>query len=141
MLKRFFVYPYKRGAISMTRSRLLTLIAVAVLAIAPVPAVLAQQSTPPAADQSTSSYSETELRSFAVAVLGVQKINTTYLPRYEAASSAKEQEQVLEAARKEVAQVVQEQGISMDRFHQILGDTQADPGLADKVRQLIRESK
>src|SRR5688572_11346560 len=111
----------------MTRSQLLTLIAAAMLAIAPAPAVLAQQSTPPAADQSTSSYSETELRSFAVAVLGVQKINTTYLPRYEAASSAKEQEQVLEAARKEVAQVVQEQGISMDRFHQILGDTQADP--------------
>ena len=125
----------------MDRTGLLTLITVVVLAIAPAPAVLAQQATPPAADQSTSSYSETELRSFAVAVLEVQKINMAYLPRFEAAGSTEEQEQVLEAAKQEVAQVIQKQGISTDRFHQILGHTQADPGLAEKVRQLIREAR
>lgn len=125
----------------MNHSRFLTLLIIAVLAPAPAPAALAQQADPSQAEQSTPPYSDNELRSFAVAVLEVQKINTAYLPRFEAAASTEEQEQVLQAAKVEVAQVIQKQGISMDRFHQILGHTQADPGLADKVRQLIREAQ
>jgi hypothetical protein len=125
----------------MTHSGFLTLLIVAILAIAPAPAALAQQADPSPAEQSTLPYSDNELKSFAVAVLEVQKINTIYLPRFEAAASTEEQEQVLEAAKEEVAQVIEKQGISMDRFHQILGQTQADPGLADKVRQLIREAQ
>lgn len=125
----------------MTRSEILTLITVAMMSVVPAPAALAQQTEPPAAAPSAQPYSEGELRSFAVAVLEVQKINSTYLPRFEAAGSTEEKEQVLEAAKQEVAQVIQKQGISMDRFHQILGHTQANPGLADKVRQLIREAQ
>jgi len=109
------------------------------LGIASVLAAVAQQVTPSPAQQSTPSYSDDELRTFAVAVLEVQKINNLYLPRLEAASTTEEQQQVVEAAKVEVAQVIQKQGITINRFHQILGDAQADTGLADKVRKLIRE--
>ena len=122
------------------RSRFLAVTAAALTGVAPAPAAFAQ-SDQPAAEQNAPSYSDTELKSFAGAVLEVQRVNYTYLPKLEAAVTREEQEQVLQTATDEMTQVVEKNGMSVDRFTQILNDAQTSPGLADRVRQHMRESR
>jgi hypothetical protein len=122
----------------MIRSKYLMMVTVVWLGLALLPAAMAQTGAGEPSSPNDS-YSDTELQSFALAVLEVQKINTVYLSRFEAAATLEEQEQVVDAAKKEVAQVIQKQGMSISRFHQILGHTQSDPAFADRVRQLIKE--
>ena len=122
------------------RSRFLAVTAAALLGAAPAPAVFAQTDRP-VAEQEIPSYSDTELKSFAVAVLEVQRINNAYLSRLQAAATREEQDQVLQTATDEMTEVVEKNGMSVDRFTQILTHAQASPGLADRVRRHMQEAR
>ena len=122
------------------RTRFLAVTAIALAGVAPVPPAFARADHP-AAEQSVSSYSDTELKSFAIAVLEVQRINNTYLPKLEAAATREEQEQVLQTASDEMTQVVEKNGLSVDRFTQILSHVQMDQGLAERIRKHMQETR
>lgn len=124
----------------MTRSGLLAMIMTIALGVVQVPAATAQQSTAPSMEPAAQ-IDENELRSFAVAVVEVQRVSNTYQPIFEAAGTTEEQQKVVKTAQTEVQQVIQKQGLSMDRFNQILAHTQANDELADRVRQYIKEAK
>ena len=95
---------------------------------------------PPAPAQTqAASYSDDELKSFAVAIVKVQQINHFYQPKLQAAVTPEEQEKVLQTASNEMTRVVEDNGMQVQRFTQILDDLLIDPALAERVRQHIRQ--
>jgi uncharacterized protein DUF4168 len=98
------------------------------------PADLSAQSEQP----SSNSYSDQELRSFAVAVLEVERIKSSYAPKL--AQNLREQAQVKQAASLELLMALKQQGISVDKYQEMLATVQADPQLADKVNVYLKKS-
>ena len=100
--------------------------------------VVAQSTSPAAAP--APSFSDTELRVFADAVLEVQRVTDTYLPRLKAATTIEDQQKVEETASAEMTRVVENRGMTATRFSQILELTKVSPELADRVRWHIHQS-
>jgi hypothetical protein len=98
--------------------------------------VVAQSSVP----SPTPSFSDSELRTFAVAVVEVQRITDAYMPRLKTATTIEDQQRVEEKASAEMARVVENQGMTVSRFAQILDLTKVSPELADRVRWHVRQS-
>jgi Domain of unknown function (DUF4168) len=121
----------------------IALIATAVLGFA-APFVTAQTIHPVVAQSSspapTPSFSDTELRVFAVAVVGVQRVTDTYLPVLKRSTTIQDQQRVEDAASAEMARVVENQGMTVSRFSQILELTKVSPELANRVRWHIQQS-
>lgn len=84
-------------------------------------------------------YSDDELKTFAVAIVKVQRLNHVYLPKLDAAGTPEEQEKVLQSASAEMTRVVEDNGMSVNRFTQILDDVLVDTSLAERVRAHIRQ--
>jgi hypothetical protein len=87
---------------------------------------------------SSSSYSDQELRSFAVAVLEVERIKSSYAPKL--AQNLREQAQVKQAASLELLMALKQQGMSVDKYQQMLASVQSNPQLADKVNDYLKKS-
>ena len=87
---------------------------------------------------STSSYSDQELRSFAVALLEVERIKSTYAPKL--AQNLREQAQVKQAASLELLTALKQQGMSVDKYQEMLATVQSDPQLAGKVNDYLKRS-
>jgi hypothetical protein len=114
-------------------------------ALGPVVPVVAAQSLRPVIAQSSApapapSFSDSELRTFAVAVLDVQRVTDRYIPVLKNATTIQDQQRVEEKASAEMARVVESQGMTVSRFSQILDLTKQSPELADRVRWHIRQS-
>jgi hypothetical protein len=112
------------------------------LGIASAPLALAQ-AAPPAAPvtvpQSATDFTDADLKSFAVAVIQVSQINDTYLPVFQAAKTPEEQLLVEQKATDEMVQAVKSQGMSVERYQEILTHAKSNPQVANRVDQLIRE--
>ena len=126
----------------MIRSTFLT-VTLALLGTAWAPIALAE-SDESAPEQSASPekpaapYSDAELRSFAVALLEVDRIKTTYAPKL--ALTLLAQQQVKRAASEEMVQALKEQGMSVDKYQEILINVQTNPAVAGKVDGYLKES-
>jgi hypothetical protein len=118
-------------------TRFLTAAAFA-LAIAWTPAVLAQ-AAPPAAE-TTQDFSDTDLKSFASALVEVSRINDNYLPIYHAAKSPEEQQAIEQKASTEMVQAVQNVGMSVDKYHQILAKARSNPEVANRINEHVKEA-
>jgi len=111
------------------------------LGIAWAPLIPAQATTPAApitAPQSID-FTDADLKSFAVAVIHVSQINDTYLPVYQAAKTPEEQQLVEQKATDEMVQAVKNQGMSVEKYQEILTHAKSNPQVANRVDQLIRE--
>ena len=95
--------------------------------------------TPPSA--AAASITQQELKTFAVAALEVKKINDTYRPRYQSAETPAAKEQVQKEATEKMSSVVQQQGLSVDKYNQIVRVAQADPEVAKQIDDYAREAK
>jgi hypothetical protein len=104
------------------------------------PAVFPQAVQQPSIEQSASSYNDAELRSFAVAALEVQRINDIYVPKLETAKSPEEQQQIQQTASQEMVRAVENEGISVDRYKEILSDARANPALAARVQEHMKST-
>lgn len=125
----------------MIRSKYLMMVTFVWLGLALLPAAMAQSDAREPGSPATPSFSEGELKSFALVVLEVQRINDAYVSKFSTAQSYDEQEKVREEATGEVARVAQQNGMSLERFQEILNHTRVDEGLAERVREHIRESR
>jgi uncharacterized protein DUF4168 len=131
---------------TIIRSSVLAM-ALAIFSVAYTPLVLAETdaepSTPadPSAQSeqpSSGSYSDQELRSFAVAVLEVERIKSSYAPKL--AQNLREQAQVKQAASLELLMALKQQGMSVDKYQEMLASVQSNPQLADKVNDYLKKS-
>ena len=82
----------------------------------------------------THAYSEGEVKSVALAVVEVKRINDVYLPRLQAAASPAEQAGVREAASTEMKRAI-EKHISIDKYTEIVTEARLDENLADRIRR------
>jgi hypothetical protein len=121
------------------RSKILATTAAAWLGIAAAPLTWAQAGDPEA-ERSASSYSDFELRSVALAVVEVKRINDVYVPRFGAAANSAERQQVRRMASVEMRQAV-EKHISVDRYAEIVSQARLDAELADRIRQHMQDAQ
>lgn len=110
--------------------------AIAVFGVAGVPSATAQSVQPPI-EQSATAISDAELKSFAVAVVEIQRVNDTYLPKLQTATTVEERQQVQEIASTEMKRAVENEGITVTRFQEILAQARTNPEVAERVRRHI----
>jgi hypothetical protein len=90
-------------------------------------------------DQDEAQFSDEELKTFVVAVIEVQRINDDYMNKLGAVSTPEEQDRVLQTAADQMTQVVEKNGMTVDRFTEILNHAQMNPQLASRVRKHMNE--
>jgi post-segregation antitoxin (ccd killing protein) len=121
----------------MMRSTLMTVM-LALVGIAGAPSSWAQSQQAPT-QPSTATYSDAELKSFAAAAVDIHRINSTYLPKL-ADASPDEQRQIESQASQETTRAVEKQGLTSDKYDEILTAAQSKPEVAKKVEQFLNET-
>ncbi len=120
----------------LIRSKVLTMMTTIFLGLSP--GIALAQLEQPAVEQTNPSYNEAELKSFAEALLEVQRINNAYQPSLEAAKTPEDENRVRKAATDETTQVITEKGISVDKYREILLVALSNSEVADRIRQHLR---
>lgn len=121
----------------------LSALTIAVGMASPALAADAAQSTPgmekaaPAAAQ----ISDAELKTFAVAALKVREIGTEWRPKIAEAGSEAEATEFKAEARDEMIEAVEGEGLTVDRYQEIIQQVRTDPDLAQKVTAHMRETQ
>jgi hypothetical protein len=121
---------------SMTRLLALAFFA---LATAWAPLAQAQSITPPPA-QAASDFPDSDLKSFASALVEVSRINDTYMPVYHAAKTPQEQEAVEKKASEEMVKAVENSGMSVAKYHEILGAARSNPEVANRIHEHVKDA-
>jgi hypothetical protein len=94
-----------------------------------------------ASSRSDASYTDAELKSFADAALQVKHIKEVYVPQIAAAEDEEEQEKLKEAATKEMTKAVEERGLKVDRYQEILVAALTQPELAHRVSKYMSQPR
>jgi hypothetical protein len=85
-------------------------------------------------------YSDAELKSFAGAVVEVHRINDAYIPKLQAASTTDEEQQLEAAALHEMVQAVEKEGISVEKYEEILTKAQTNLDIAHRLKRPLRDA-
>ena len=128
-------------------SDILAVAMVALLGAAPAPAAVLQVAAAPDGavpqlqqpDPDEANYSDEELKTFVVAVIEVKRINDAYMNKLGTVTTREEQEKVLQSAADEMTNVVEKNGMTVDRFTEILNHAQMNPQLASRVRKHMKD--
>ena len=127
----------------MNRSNIATL-AFAALSVAWLAAAPAQttQSQPEETAVSTqkAAPSDAELKSFAGAVVEVHRINDAYIPKLQAADTPDEEQKLEAAALREMVQAVEQEGLSVEKYEEILTQTQTNNELVHRLKRPLRDA-
>ena len=117
------------------------ILALALLVLAPAWAPLAYPQAPaPAGPAAQQDFSDTELKSFAVALVQVSRINDNYLPVYHAAKTPEEQKAVEDKASREMVQAVEGAGMTVDQYHAILARARSNPEVANRIHEHVKDA-
>ena len=90
--------------------------------------------------EQTNPYSDAELKSFAGAVVEVHRINDSYIPKLQAANTPDEEQQLEAAALHEMVQAVEKEGISVERYEEILTQAQTNRDIAHRLKRPLRDA-
>jgi len=90
--------------------------------------------------QQASSYSDSELKSFALAALNVQRIRNLYLPKLDAAKTPEQEQEVRKAATDEMVQAIEGEGMTVRQYREISTQVQQSPELAKRVQEHVRDA-
>lgn len=120
-------------------TRIVTLLATFALVWAPLAAAQFAPKAPPSQDNP--SYSDAELKSFAGAAVQVERISSSYEPRLKAAQTVKEQRVVEEALSDEMTRAVEQEGLTVDRYKEILKHSLTNPEVSKRVREHIKNAR
>jgi len=85
-------------------------------------------------------YSDAELKSFAGAVVEVHRINDAYIPKLQAAGTPDEEQKLEAAALHEMVQAVEKEGISVEKYEEILTKAQTSRDIALRLKQPLRDA-
>ena len=104
-------------------------------AVVAAPGVMAQ-----AASQQQAAISDADLKAFAVAAKDVQKINQDYMPVYQSAQNDQQRATIEQEAMGKMAKSVKDEGMSVEKYNQIVAAAQADPEVARKVDSYAKQA-
>ena len=126
----------------MIRWTFLATIASAVLGASWTPLAPAQAPNAPAIEppQQASSYSDTELKSFALAALNVVRIRNLYLPKLESARTPEQEKEVRKAAADEMVQAIEGEGMTVGQYKEISIQVRQSPEIAKRVQEHVRDA-
>ncbi len=98
-----------------------------------------QAASPPASGESASilDVDEATVERFAVASVEVQRMNRELTEEMNAASNVTEAQELQRKAQEEMAQAVEEEGISVREYNEIATAMQQDPALAARINAKI----
>jgi len=118
--------------------------ALALLGVAGSPGAWAQNESTPTDRESTATaqvtpYSDTELKSFAAAAAEVHRINSAYLPKM-AEAAPDQQRQLEQQALEETTAAVEKQGLTSDKYDEILSAAQTRNEVAKKVEEYLNKT-
>ena len=111
------------------------------MAPAQTPAPSNVQQPAPRVQQPAPAYSDAELKTFAVAALEVLRINDVYLPKLKMAATPQEQQDVERTASDEMVKAVEKEGLSVNRYKEIMSHAEAHPEIADRVIKHMKEAQ
>ena len=117
----------------------LRIFAIVLLGAISAPLTAAQLDPPSIQQPGQQTYSDADLKTFAEALLEVERISNAYQPRLEAAKNLGEEEQVHQAALKEVTTVLAQKGMSIDKYKEIVVVAQNDPDVAQRIREQLKK--
>jgi len=134
--------------LGMSPSNFITvaLAAIAAVWLAAAPAQTTQPASSMSSDEVAASAKRTppptdaELKSFAGAVVEVHRINDAYIPKLEAADTADEEQKLEAAALREMVQAVEKEGLSVEKYEQILTLAQTDRDLVHRLKRPLRDA-
>jgi hypothetical protein len=92
-----------------------------------------------AADQQAA-VSQEDLKTFAGAAQEVQRINQTYLPTYQSAQTDQQRQAIEKEAMSKMAEAVQQKGLTIEKYNQIVQLAQSDPEVARKVDEYSQQT-
>lgn len=127
--------------------RLIVIALTAVTGMGLAPIVAAQTPAPsvpqpaPGIQQPAPAYSDAELKTFAVAALEVLRINDAYLPKLKMAATPQEQQDVERTASDEMVKAVEKEGLSVNRYKEIMSHAEAHPEVAERVIRHMKEAQ
>ena len=131
--------------IGITRSSIVTwtfaAVAAAWLAAAPAQTTQSPSEQPEAsAPKPPTPPTDAELKSFAGAVVEVHRINDAYIPKFQAAYTPDEEQKLEAAAVREMVQAVESEGLSVEKYEQILTQAQTDVDLVHRLKRPLRDA-
>jgi hypothetical protein len=126
----------------MIRWTFLAPVAFAVLGASWTPIASAQAPDAPALNpqQKASSYSDTELKSFALAALNVVRIRNLYLPKLESAKTPEQEQEVRKAAADQMVQAIESEGMTVGQYTEISKQVRESPELAQRVQEHVKNA-
>lgn len=84
---------------------------------------------------------DNEVRTFAGIVVETRRIADTYNAKREAAQTVREQQVVELAATDELTRAVTQEGMTVERYQEILKQTMSDSDLSARVKRHIKEAQ
>ena len=81
-----------------------------------------------------------ELQDFAKAAREVFRIRQAFAPKVQSATSEMDARDMIVEAEKEMSAVIQREGLTVDRYNEILKAAQRDPALAARIQKLVDEA-
>ena len=118
--------------------RYLTLVATIAL-VTWVPGALAQQGEKPSPEPVP--VTDNEAKTFAGIVVETRRIADAYNAKREAAQTVREQQVVELAATDELTRAVTQEGMTVERYQEILKQTMSDPDLSARVKRYIKDAQ
>lgn len=107
------------------------------IAVASPAVSLAQNQSAPA--DSAMEFSEQQLEAFAAAAVELDELRREWNPKLEAADNGDQAAEIQRRANMEMAQAVQESGITVDTYNRVAMALQSDEELGAKVQGYIEE--
>ncbi|HEY7496170.1 MAG TPA: DUF4168 domain-containing protein [Candidatus Tectomicrobia bacterium] len=103
----------------------------------------AQDSTPPQQQQPTQQpeLSQSQLESFASAVLQVREIRTKWQSRLQGAENAEKAQELQTQATAEMVSAVEEKGLTVETYNAIATAARDNPELAVRIAKLMEKGR
>ena len=81
--------------------------------------------------------SAAELQSFARAARAVFRVRQAFAPKVQSARSEMDARDFIVSAQKEMEEAIRREGMTVDRYNEILKLAQRDPALAGRIQELV----
>lgn len=115
---------------------LVLLLAIGPIVLAPAAATAASKASA-AVEPAMKPVSDKELQRFARAAREVFRIRQAYAPKVQAASSEMNARDFIVAAEREMGNAIRHEGLTVERYNEILRAAQRDSALAGRIQALV----
>lgn len=107
--------------------------------LAAVPVTFGQEKSPQTSNQNTPN--ERDLGAFARTYVGLQKIRADYQRSLEATEEAGKKQEIVAEVNGKIANLLEKEGLSADRYNQIFALLNTDERLREKTLDLITQER